>query len=79
MTFEQFSSFPPLLILDEPTLGLSPEQIAIFVELVNSLYRELECSIIYVSHHPEQGLHPTHRLLLKPSAEGSLASVHQLS
>lgn len=78
MTVRAVLKFPPLLILDEPTLGLSPEQIAIFVELVNSLHREIDCSIIYVSHHPEQGLLPTQRLLLKPSAEGSRASVSQL-
>ena len=78
MTVRAALKYPPLLILDEPTLGLSPAQIDEFAELINGLFQTRDCSIIYVSHYPEKGLYPTHHFTLSPSAEGSKGSIHKL-
>jgi phospholipid/cholesterol/gamma-HCH transport system ATP-binding protein len=41
---------PPLLLLDEPTAGLDPESSDGFVTLLRSLHRELELTVIMVTH-----------------------------
>ena len=41
---------PPLLLLDEPTSGLDPESSDGFVTLLRSLHRDLELTVIMVSH-----------------------------
>jgi phospholipid/cholesterol/gamma-HCH transport system ATP-binding protein len=41
---------PPLLLLDEPTSGLDPESSDGFVTLLRSLHRDLELTVIMVTH-----------------------------
>ena len=41
---------PPLLLLDEPTAGLDPESSDGFVRLLRSLHRDLELTVVMVTH-----------------------------
>jgi phospholipid/cholesterol/gamma-HCH transport system ATP-binding protein len=41
---------PPLLLLDEPTAGLDPDSSDGFVHLLRSLHRDLELTVIMVTH-----------------------------
>jgi phospholipid/cholesterol/gamma-HCH transport system ATP-binding protein len=41
---------PPLLLLDEPTAGLDPHGSDEFVELLQSLHRELDLTVVMVTH-----------------------------
>ncbi|MGE4242888.1 ABC transporter ATP-binding protein [Ramlibacter sp.] len=41
---------PPLLLLDEPTAGLDPDSSDSFVSLLRSLHRDLELTVIMVTH-----------------------------
>ena len=49
---------PPLLILDEPTTGLNPQQKKIVIKLINHFAKHTKSSIIYVSHTIEKYLLP---------------------
>jgi phospholipid/cholesterol/gamma-HCH transport system ATP-binding protein len=41
---------PPLLLLDEPTAGLDPESSEGFVALLRSMHREMQLTVIMVTH-----------------------------
>jgi phospholipid/cholesterol/gamma-HCH transport system ATP-binding protein len=41
---------PPLLLLDEPTAGLDPESADDFCDLLRGLHRELELTVVMVTH-----------------------------
>ncbi|RYY77913.1 MAG: ATP-binding cassette domain-containing protein [Comamonadaceae bacterium] len=41
---------PPLLLLDEPTAGLDPDSSDGFVNLLRSLHRDLDLTVIMVTH-----------------------------
>ena len=41
---------PPLLLLDEPTAGLDPDSSDGFVTLLRSLHRDLELTVVMVTH-----------------------------
>ncbi|MEJ6021604.1 ABC transporter ATP-binding protein [Ramlibacter sp. PS4R-6] len=41
---------PPLLLLDEPTAGLDPESSDGFVTLLRSMHREMQLTVIMVTH-----------------------------
>jgi phospholipid/cholesterol/gamma-HCH transport system ATP-binding protein len=41
---------PPLLLLDEPTAGLDPDRSDAFCDLVRSLHRELDLTVVMVTH-----------------------------
>lgn len=66
---------PPLLILDEPTVGLDDENAAIVTALINKLAAESNTAILYVSHRAEKGLSPKFIFELSPGNEGSTGRV----
>jgi len=41
---------PRVVFLDEPTAGLDPENSEMFVELIRKLHRELELTVVMVTH-----------------------------
>lgn len=41
---------PPLLLLDEPTAGLDPESSDTFCALLRSLHRDMELTVVMVTH-----------------------------
>ena len=41
---------PPLLLLDEPTAGLDPESSDSFVALLRSLHKDMELTVVMVTH-----------------------------
>lgn len=45
---------PPLLILDEPCQGLDGVHRHTVIEAVDHIARQTGCSLIYVTHHPEE-------------------------
>ena len=63
---------PPLLILDEPTVGLDDEMAALFTALINKIAAESKTSILYVSHKQEPGLSPGKIFELIPTDNGSI-------
>lgn len=75
MTARAMIKHPPLLILDEPTVGLDEAGAALFVALVNKIARESTTAIIFVSHRKEAGLQPQCNYLLEPKATGSTGKV----
>ncbi|HSR11150.1 MAG TPA: ABC transporter ATP-binding protein [Thermodesulfobacteriota bacterium] len=44
---------PRLLLLDEPTAGLNPAEVRGFIDLIHSLFGELNLSIILIEHRME--------------------------
>ena len=61
---------PPLLILDEPTIGLDEVNSQLFIELINKIVTEKKIAIIYVSHRDEPELLPEKILELKKANFG---------
>nr|WP_315224386.1 ATP-binding cassette domain-containing protein [uncultured Flavobacterium sp.] len=66
---------PPLLILDEPVEGLDDENVALIIQLINTIKQETNVSILYVSHRIESGLAPTSVFELTPSLNGSTGKI----
>ncbi|MES2429861.1 MAG: ATP-binding cassette domain-containing protein [Bacteroidota bacterium] len=66
---------PPLLILDEPTIGLDDEDAALFTALVNKIAAESKTTILYVSHRKETGLQPQFIFELIPGEDGSIGEI----
>lgn len=62
---------PPLLILDEPTVGLDDDNVAIVTALINKIAAESCTAILYVSHRAETGLCPKFIFKLTPGKDGS--------
>ena len=46
-------TYPQLLILDEPTAGMSPEETSNMIALINRLTRELGLTILFCEHDME--------------------------
>jgi molybdate transport system ATP-binding protein len=44
---------PPLLILDEPCLGLDDMNRQLVLALIEKICADSETSVLYVNHHPE--------------------------
>jgi molybdate transport system ATP-binding protein len=66
---------PPLLILDEPTVGVDDKSTAVFIALINKIAAESRTAILYVSHRAEEGLSPQHVFELLPSNNGSSGEI----
>lgn len=62
---------PPLLILDEPTVGLDDDNVAIVTALINKMAAESSTAILYVSHRIEEGLTPAFIFELTSHESGS--------
>lgn len=69
---------PPLLILDEPLEGLDDENTALVIQLINTIKKETNISILFVSHRMEPNLFPDSILELKPSQTGSRGVIKHL-
>ena len=68
---------PPLLILDEPTVGLDDASAAILVDLINRFSQNSETAVVYVTHRKEMGLKPKKHLELTPSFKGSNGIIYE--
>ncbi|MEM9078458.1 MAG: ATP-binding cassette domain-containing protein [Bacteroidota bacterium] len=66
---------PPLLILDEPTVGLDDKNAGFFVSLVNKIAQESTSALVFVSHRNEVGLRPKMLYELQPNDSGSIGKI----
>ena len=55
---------PELLILDEPTAGMSPEETAITIDLINQLTKELGLTILFCEHDMEVVFSIAHKIMV---------------
>lgn len=62
---------PPLLILDEPIEGLDDYNVALVIQLINTIKKETNSTILFVSHRIEPSLSPDFVLELHPNTTGS--------
>ncbi len=75
MTARAMIKHPPLLILDEPTIGLDDDSAYFFVQLVNHYAKASRSALIYVSHRNEQELQPKSILQLVMGSYGSIGKI----
>lgn len=75
MTARAMIKNPPLLLLDEPTVGLDDSSAELFVSLVNKIAKDSITTIIFVSHRAEQYLRPKSIFNLTPSNKGSFGVI----
>lgn len=72
---------PQVIVLDEPTLGLDPSGMREFLDLIVSLSRKDEITVLFSSHHLHQVQHVCDRVGLfvkgKLLEEGNIASLSQ--
>ncbi|CDF78179.1 ABC transporter-like protein [Formosa agariphila KMM 3901] len=66
---------PPLILLDEPTVGLDDKGALLFIKLVQKIAKESNSAVLYVSHKTEPDLKPTHMFQLEHSIQGSVGKV----
>jgi molybdate transport system ATP-binding protein len=67
---------PPLLILDEPLMGLDDTNTEKIIQLINKLAAETSTAVLYVSHQTEKGLQPQKVFELVKTDEGSVGTIH---
>lgn len=75
MTTRAMIKHPPLLILDEPTVGLDDTSANLLVALVNKMAKESNTTIVFVSHRKEPGLRPQLIYHLETTKSGSTGKV----
>ncbi len=68
---------PPLLILDEPTVGLDDENTALFYNLMHAITAQHQTAIVFVSHRAEPALAPHKILELYPTEGGSTSITYK--
>lgn len=66
---------PPLLILDEPLMGLDDTNTEKIIQLINKLAAETSTAVLYVSHQTEKGLQPQKVFELVKTDTGSVGNV----
>jgi len=66
---------PPLLILDEPLMGLDDTNTEKIIQLINKLAAETSTAVLYVSHQTEKGLMPQKVFELVKTDNGSVGNV----
>ncbi|NCU05448.1 MAG: ATP-binding cassette domain-containing protein [Chitinophagaceae bacterium] len=66
---------PPLLVLDEPLMGLDDHNTARVIRLINKLAAETTTAVLYVSHQAEQGLQPQKVFELVKTENGSIGKL----
>jgi molybdate transport system ATP-binding protein len=69
---------PPLLILDEPTVGLDDENTNLFIHLILAIASQRKVAIIYVSHRIEPELKPDKIFELEPASDGSKGHIRTM-
>ncbi|MEJ8842013.1 ATP-binding cassette domain-containing protein [Lacibacter sp. H375] len=67
---------PPLLILDEPLMGLDDINTEKIILLINKLAAETSTAVLYVSHQTEKGLQPQKVFELLKTDNGSIGTIH---
>ncbi|MCP4665322.1 MAG: ABC transporter ATP-binding protein, partial [Deltaproteobacteria bacterium] len=55
---------PELLILDEPTAGMSPEETSITIDLINQLTKDLGLTILFCEHDMEVVFSIAHKIMV---------------
>ncbi len=55
---------PELLILDEPTAGMSPEETAITIDLINELTKDMGLTILFCEHDMEVVFSIAHKIMV---------------
>ncbi len=66
---------PPILILDEPLMGLDDANAAKVIQLINKLAAETTSAVLYVSHQTEPGLQVQKIFELEKTENGSVGKV----
>ena len=66
---------PPILILDEPLMGLDDANAAKVIQLINKLSAETTSAILYVSHQTEPGLQVLKVFELVKTENGSVGKI----
>ncbi|MDW5287568.1 ATP-binding cassette domain-containing protein [Formosa sp. PL04] len=66
---------PPLILLDEPTVGLDDKGAMVFISLVQKIAKESNTAVLYVSHKTEPELKPTHIFQLERTNSGSIGKI----
>jgi branched-chain amino acid transport system ATP-binding protein len=55
---------PQLLIMDEPTAGMSPEETSITIDLIHHLTEDMGLTILFCEHDMELVFHVAHRIMV---------------
>ncbi len=75
MTMRALVKHPPLVILDEPTIGLSDEESSHYARLIRIFCEASGAALIWVSHEDHPEIQPDRILELLPGPKGSSAFI----
>jgi branched-chain amino acid transport system ATP-binding protein len=62
-------SRPDLLVLDEPTAGMSPEETAVTIDLIQKLTRDMGLTILFCEHDMELVFAIAHKIMVMHQGE----------